>query len=142
LTGTYYVAPDIFEPEEVQVGFPGSPDSSVSPIRRQHNDARFLDRNNTAWGKWYAKYPNPEDLPFATAYKGTIEVTDQEVWDMHAAAHAKFREAPPSPTSEEELARRLDDEEHERAERLRYHNGHCFGALTGYCYPFQGGLIT
>ncbi|KAF1929766.1 uncharacterized protein M421DRAFT_129111 [Didymella exigua CBS 183.55] len=139
LFGTYYVAPDIFTPGEVQVDFPGS--STTLPSYITHNNARFLDRTNTVWGKWYAKHPNPEDMPFATAYKSAEEVTDQEVWDMHAAAHAKFRKTPPPPTSESEAARRLDEEEYERAERLRYRTGHCFDALTGYCYPFQGGLI-
>lgn len=141
LFGTYYVAPDIFTPEVVQQGFPGPP--TRGPLTHPlPNEARFLDRTNTAWGKRYAKYPKPEDLPLAAAYKGAQEPTDQKVWDMHAAAHALFRTAPPPPTSEEEVQRRLDDEEHERAERLRYHTGHCFGALTGYCYPFQAGLIV
>ncbi|KAJ4380007.1 hypothetical protein N0V86_004314 [Didymella sp. IMI 355093] len=138
LFGTYHVAPDIFTPEEVQQGFPGVP---TTRTRLPPNEARFLDRTNTAWGNWYARHPNPEDLPFATAYKGADEPTDQEVWDTQVAAHAQFRKAVPPPTSEEELRQRLDDEEHERAERLRYPTGHCFGALTGFCYPFQSGRI-
>lgn len=89
----------------------------------------------------YAKYPNPEDLAFAADYEGPTEATELEVWDMHTAAHAKFRKAPPPPSSEEGLTGMLDDEEHERAERLRYRTGHCFDAILGYCYPFHGGGI-
>jgi hypothetical protein len=139
LFGTYYVAPDNFTPEEVQLGFPGAP---TTRTLLPPNEGRFLERTNTAWGNWYARYPNPEDLPFAAAYKGVDEPTDQEVWDMHVTAHAQFRKAVPPPTLDEELRQRLDDEEHERAERLRYHTGHGFGALMGFCYPFQGGRIT
>ena len=141
LFGTYYVVPDIFTPEVVQQGFPG-PSLHTHLTHPLPNEARFLDRTNTAWGKWYAKHPKPKDLPFATTYKGAQEPTDQEVWDRHAAAHAPFRKAVPPPVSEEELRQRLDEEEHERAERLRYHTGHCFGTLTGYCYPWHGGLIV
>ena len=141
LFGTYYVAPDIFTPEVVQQGFPG-PSTRSALTHPLPNEAHFLDRTNTAWGKWYAKYPKPEDLPFAADYKGAQEPTDQEVWDMHAAAHAPFRKPAPPPTSEEEVRQRLDEDEYARAERLRYYTGHCFGALTGFCYPFQGGLIV
>ncbi|KAF3031857.1 U4/U6-U5 snRNP complex subunit lsm6 [Didymella keratinophila] len=141
LFGTYYVAPDIFTPKVVQQGFPG-PSTCTALTHPLPNEARFLDRTNTAWGKWYAKYPKPEDLPFAATYKGAQESTDQEVWDMHASAHAPFRKPPPPPTSEEEVRQRLDEEKYARAERLRYHTGHCFGALTGFCYPFQGGLVV
>ncbi|KAF3044785.1 hypothetical protein E8E12_010610 [Didymella heteroderae] len=87
LFGTYYVVPDIFTPQVIQESFPG-PSTRTTLTHPLPNEARFLDRTNTAWGKWYAKYPKPNDLPFAAAYKGTEEVTDQEVWDMHAAAHA------------------------------------------------------
>ncbi|KAJ4339054.1 hypothetical protein N0V87_003489 [Didymella glomerata] len=140
LFGTYYVAPDIFTPEVVQQGFPG-PSTLTTLTHPLPNEARFLDRTNTAWGKWYAKYPKPEDLPFAAAYKGAQESTDQEVWHVHAAAHARFRKTAPPPMSEEEMWQRLHEEEHERAERLRYHTDHCFRALTEFCYPWQGGLI-
>ncbi|KAJ4408135.1 hypothetical protein N0V91_003483 [Didymella pomorum] len=141
LFGTYYVVPDIFTPEVIQQGF-SSPSTRTTLTYPLPNEARFLDRTNTAWGKWYAKYPKPGDLPFAAACKGVQEPTDQELWDIHAAAHAPFRKPVPSPVSEEELRQRLDEEEHERAERLRCHTGHCFGALTGFCYPFQDGLIV
>lgn len=141
LFGTYYVVPDIFTPEVIQQGF-SSPSTRTTLTYPLPNEARFLDRTNTAWGKWYAKYPKPGDLPFAAACKGVQEPTDQELWDIHAAAHAPFRKPVPSPVSEEELRQRLDEEEHERAERLRCHTGHCFGALRGFCYPFQDGLIV
>jgi hypothetical protein len=141
--------PDVFQPAEVQIGFlssppskPVSPVSLISPtvaaptvaIRQRDPNARYLDRNETVWGKWYAKTTKPEDLPFAKGHKeGT---TEQQVWNQHAAEHEPWRENP-----DVERSQVKEDEEQERAARLRYHSGHCYGALTGDVYPFQGGLI-
>jgi len=149
-TGTYYVAPDVFQPAEVQQGFPSAerPKSTTPPMPRLTSDAELLDRNDTLWAKWYAKHPAAEIFPFAKANKSKQhcegqenELTDLQVWDAHVAYHAKFREAPQSPVIEEDLSRQTDDEEYERAARLRYHPGYCFGALTGDVYPFYGGFI-
>lgn len=78
LFGNYYVAPDTFTPEIVHVGFPGTFSSTAFRTHLSHNCARFLDRDNTVWGKWYAKHPNPEDMPFSADYKGPEEATEQE----------------------------------------------------------------
>ena len=99
------------------------------------------------WAKWYAKNLTTEHLPFAKVGSNERldqvgeEVTEQQAWDAHAAQHARFREVAPAPTSDIDVSKKNDDEEHGRAARLRYHPGHCFGALTGDVYPFQGGLI-
>ncbi|KAJ8114800.1 hypothetical protein OPT61_g3410 [Boeremia exigua] len=145
-TGTYYVVPDVFKPVEVQLGFPSvtTQTSPISPMRRHNSEAQLLDRDETAWGKWYAKNPTAEHLFFAKANDSQRygqEPTEQEVWDKHVAFHAQFRKQPPPPETEEELLRQREDEEHERADRLRYHTGHCFDALTGSVYPYQGGHI-
>ena len=148
-TGTHFIAPDVFEPVKIQLGFSDqSPTSPISPVRRQNLDSKLLDRDETVWGRWYAKNPTAEHLPFAKANSSqqrrdnqAEEVTEQQTWDLHAARHAKFRKARPPPASDGDLSRRAEDAEHERAARLRYHPGHCFGALTGDVYPFQGGLI-
>ncbi|KAH6612530.1 hypothetical protein C7974DRAFT_418477 [Boeremia exigua] len=146
LTGTYYVHPDIFTPAEIQVGFPSHPiPVGVTPTLRKSNScAKLLDRDDAVWGKYYAKHPTAEHLPFSKSYIGlhhVDELTEQQFWDAHAARHAQFRKADPKPVTDEDRARQADDEEHERAERLRHHAGHCFGALTGDVYPFHGGHI-
>lgn len=135
--GTYYVASDVFQPVEVQQGFPSAerPKSTSAPMRRLNSNAELLDRNDTLWAKWYAKHPTAEILPFAKANKSKQhresqenDLTDLQVWNAHAAYYANFREALQSPVTDEDISRQMDDKEHERAARLRYHPGHCFGS--------------
>ncbi|KAF1360272.1 hypothetical protein EJ07DRAFT_155255 [Lizonia empirigonia] len=149
-TGDYSVLPDTFEPAEVQHGFaskarPVSP--PILPIRRQNSDGILLDRNKTAWGKWYSKISKPEDLPFAKLQSSASssqldkELTEQSAWDAHRTSLVQPRLRVNEHMSDIDMARDAEDNEQERAARLRYHPGHCFGAVTGCVYPFQAGLI-
>lgn len=148
-TGDYSVVPDTFEPVEVQHGF-ASTTRSVSPIlpiRRQNVDGVLLDRNKTAWGKWYSKISKPEDLPFAKLQSSASsnqldkEISEQSAWDAHRTSLVQPRLRVNEHMSDLDMARDAEDDEQERAARLRYHPGHCFGAVTGCVYPFQAGLI-
>lgn len=147
-TGTYSVTPNIFAPAEIQVGFP-SPPSTGPPlaIRRRNSDSRLLDRDETVWGKWYAKRPNPEDLPFAKVHSNNRlhhlaeEITEQQTWDAHRTSLVQPQTVNREHTSDIDMSRVAEDEEQERAARLRNHPGHCFGAVAGDVYPFHGGLI-
>ena len=144
-TGTYGVVRDVFQPAEVQIGFPSDapppgPASSTTTVSLtiagwyKDPNARYLDRIGTVWGEWYAKTTKPQALPFARGHKE--EVTEQQVWDAHSTVHEPWRR---NPNKDRPQAR--NDKEQECAARLRHHPGHCYGALTGDVYPFQGGLI-
>lgn len=150
-SGFYYVAPDVFTPGEKQKGFPSAepPKSPTLPLRWLNSDAQLLlDRDDTPWAKWYAKHTKVEHLPWAKANEsrqrreGEVEeATDLQVWNAHAAHHAQFREMLLPPVTDEDLSRLMEDEEDERVDLLRYHEGHCFGAVAGDVYPFHGGRI-
>ncbi|KAF3005878.1 hypothetical protein E8E13_009231 [Curvularia kusanoi] len=143
--GYYSVGPDIFQPVQSVVGgfATATPSSTITQIRRIDFDRGYLDCAGTPWGKWYAKHPTAETLPFAKACREDTEPTELQVWDAHVAKMAQYREAPsiPTPEQKEDYAVYQDILEDERAERLRYHTGHCFGAITGDVYPYQSGLI-
>lgn len=149
--GRYYVAPDVFQPAEVIVGFPSAtpPASPTSPVCRKDSKAQRPERDGSVWGRWYAKYPTAEHLPFAKVRSNkplegiSEEITDLQVWDRHAARHAEYRGSSTTATAYDEMGQARDTEsmQHERADRLRHHPGHCFGALTGDVYPYQGGMI-
>lgn len=151
-TGTQFVAPDVFKPAKVQRGFtnPSSAPSTTSPLsptlvtRRQNSTALLLDRDETAWGKWYTKKPTAEDLPFAKVSSVSQRldgVTEQQAWDAHRAKVL----GPKSRTASNKLSvqERKEIAEavvQEKAARLRNHPGHCFGAVTGDVYPYQQGM--
>lgn len=149
-TGDYSVAPDTFKPTEMQVGFI-APASSISPtvtVRRQNSDSILLDRDHTAWSKWYSKKPRPKNMPFAKAHRVETrphelgeEATEQQAWDSHRASLVQAQPRRTKHMSDPDRSRDLESEEQEAAARLRDHSGHCYGAVTGDVYPFQGGLI-
>lgn len=148
--GDYSIAPDIFKPAEVHLGFV-SPTSPVSPTygtRRPNFAATLLDRDKTTWGNWYAKMSKPENLPFAKVHgvSGNVdqsaeETTEQQAWDAHATSFGQAQNDDNEHTSSIEISQNIEAIEHEAADRLRNHSGHCFGAVTGGVYPFQHGLI-
>jgi len=149
-TGNYAIASDIFEPVEVHLGFvsPTSPVSSSFATHRPNFASTLLDRDKTTWGNWYAKMSNPENLPFAkvhsvgrNAEQLIEESTEQEAWDAHATSFRQTQEDNSEHKSTIEICQYTEATEQEAAVRLRYHSGHCFGAVTGDVYPFQHGLI-
>lgn len=149
-TGGYNIASDIFEPVEIHLGFV-SPTSPVSPsfaTRRPNFAATLLDRDKTTWGNWYAKMSKPEHLPFAKVHNVSRnkeqlieETTELQVWDAHATNFGQTQKGNNEYTSTIEICQYTEATEQETAARLRYHSGHCFGAVTGDVYPFQHGLI-
>ncbi|KAF9692598.1 hypothetical protein EKO04_009532 [Ascochyta lentis] len=148
-TGDYSVARDVFDPVEIHRGFT-SPTSPVSPIlayRRQNSAATLLDRDKTAWGKWYAKTSKSESLPFARVKSNgqlsglNEELTEQQAWDAHRTGLVRAHTDSHEHTSAADESRGAEAAEQERAARLRNHLGHCFGAITGDVYPFQSGRI-